>query len=141
MYAMSVDGLGTDRATGVSERGTPTGALVITWLTMGALILAGGFVFLLSLTTFLFIVTYIATLIGVFRLRRKEPDIDRPYRAWGFPGVAVVCIVVWSAMAIFIGVMQPESVAFAIGMVAISGPAYWWLKRVRHLDRVDGAAS
>ena len=139
MYAMSVDGLGTDRATGVSEKGTPTGALVITWLTMGALILAGGFVFLLSLTTFLFIVTYIATLIGVFRLRRKEPDIDRPYRAWGFPGVAVACIVVWIAMAIFIGVMQPESVAFAIGMVAISGPAYWWLKRVRHLDRVETA--
>jgi APA family basic amino acid/polyamine antiporter len=137
MYAMSVDGLGTDRATGVSERGTPTGALVITWLTMGALILAGGFVFLLSLTTFLFIVTYIATLIGVFRLRRKEPDIDRPYRAWGFPGVAVVCIVVWIAMAIFIGVMQPESVAFAIGMAAISGPAYWWMKRVHHLDRAE----
>jgi len=136
LYAMSVDGLGTDRATGVSEKGTPTGALLFSWLIMGALILAGGFVFLLSLTTFLFIVTYIATLVGVFRLRRKEPDIERPYRAWGFPGVAVFCIIAWTTLAIFIGFMEPESVAFAIGMVSISGPAYWWLKRVRHLDRV-----
>jgi len=140
MYAMSVDGLGSDRATGVSEKGTPTGALLITWLAMCTLILAGGFVFLLSLTTFLFIVTYIATLVGVFRLRRKEPDIERPYRAWGFPGVAVACIVVWIAMAIFIGFMQPESVAFAVGMVAISGPAYWWLNRLHHPDRAGTAA-
>lgn len=141
LYAMSVDGLGTERATGVSKNGTPVGALLFSWLLMGALILAGGFVFLLSLTTFLFIVTYIATLVGVFRLRRKEPAIERPYRAWGFPVVAVFCILAWTLLAMFIGFMEPESVAFAIAMVAISGPAYWWLKRVHHLDGVEGAAS
>lgn len=134
IYALSVDGLGTDRATSVSDKGTPTGALLFTWLTMVALILVGGFAFLLSLTTFMFIVTYLATLIGVYRLRRKEPDIERPYRAWGYPVVGIFCIAVWTVMATFIGFMEPESVLFAIVLALVSAPVYWWLKRVHHLS-------
>jgi APA family basic amino acid/polyamine antiporter len=135
IYALSVDGLGSDHATKVSERGTPTGALLISWLAMSALILVGGFAFLLSLTTFMFLVTYLATLVGVFRLRRKEPDIERPYRAWGYPVVGVVCIVVWTVMAAFIGYMEPKSVLFAFALALISAPAYWGLKRMHHLGK------
>ena len=133
IYALSVDGLGSDHATGVSDKGTPTGALLFTWLAMMVLILVGGFAFLLSLTTFLFIVTYLATLVGVFRLRRKEPEIERPYRAWGYPVVGVFCILVWTVMAAFIGYMEPESVLFAIGLSLVSVPVYWWLTRLHHV--------
>jgi APA family basic amino acid/polyamine antiporter len=133
IYALSVDGLGSDHATGVSDKGTPTGALLFTWLAMVALILVGGFAFLLSLTTFLFIVTYLATLVGVYRLRRMEPDIERPYRAWGYPVVGIVCIAVWAVMAAFIGFMEPASVVFAIGLTLVSVPVYWWLTRLHHL--------
>jgi APA family basic amino acid/polyamine antiporter len=133
IYALSVDGLGSDHATGVSDKGTPTGALLITWLAMTALILVGGFAFLLSLTTFLFIVTYLATLVGVYRLRRKEPDIERPYRAWGFPVIGWLCIAVWTVMAAFIGYMEPDSVLFAVGLTLVSVPVYWWLTRLHHL--------
>jgi APA family basic amino acid/polyamine antiporter len=133
IYALSVDGLGSDHATKVSDKGTPTGALLITWVAMTLLILVGGFAFLLSLTTFMFIVTYLATLIGVYRLRRKEPDIERPYRAWGYPFVGMICILVWSVMAAFIGFMEPESVLFAIVLALVSVPAYWGLKHLHHL--------
>jgi len=135
IYALSVDGLGSDHATGVSDKGTPTGALLFTWLAMMLLIIVGGFAFLLSLTTFLFIVTYLATLAGVYRLRRKEPDIERPYRAWGYPVVGVVCIVVWTVMAAFIGFMEPASVIFAIGLSLVSVPVYWWLTRLHHVEK------
>jgi basic amino acid/polyamine antiporter, APA family len=133
LYALSVDGLATNRATGVSDKGTPTGALLFTWLAMSLLILVGGFAFLLSLTTFLLMVSYFATLIGVFRLRRKEPAIERPYRAWGYPWVGVFCIAVWAILAAFIGFMEPKSVLFAIGLALVSAPVYWWLKRLHHL--------
>lgn len=135
LYALSADGLGTARATVVSDKGTPTGAVFLSWLAMSLLIVVGGFSFLLGLTTFLFMVTYLATLVGVFRLRRLEPDIERPYRAWGYPYVAVFCIVVWTVLAAFIGFMEPRSVLFAIGLAAVSAPAYWWLKRLHHLGK------
>ena len=74
LYALSVDGLGSEQATAVSDKGTPTGAVLITWVLSVALILAGGFNFLLNMTALMFMLMYISLLIGVFRLRRQEPD-------------------------------------------------------------------
>ena len=135
IYALSVDGLGSDHVTSVSDKGTPTGAVLITWMAMVTLIMVGGFAFLLSLTTFFFIVTYIGVLIGVFKLRRTEPDTERPYRAWGFPYVGIFCVSVWIVVAAFIGYMEPESILFAIGLAFIAAPVYWWLKRLHHLGK------
>jgi len=128
-YALSADGLGTERAAEFSEKGTPVPALFFSWIAMISLIMVGGFNFLLSLTAFLFVLIYISVVIGVFRLRRKEPNLERPYRAWGFPYVGIVCIIGWVSLAVFIAYSNPVSVAYALGLLAISVPAYLWIKR------------
>jgi APA family basic amino acid/polyamine antiporter len=133
LYALSVDDLGTDRATTVSEKGTPTGSLLFNWILMIALILIGGFEFLLSMAALLFIVMYVAVMLGVFRLRRQEPDIERPYMAWGFPVSGVICAVFWTAVALFVALTDLRSSAYSLGLVAISIPAFLWLKSRRHL--------
>jgi APA family basic amino acid/polyamine antiporter len=131
LYALSVDGLASRRATGVSKRGTPTGALFASWLLMAGLILAGGFEFLLNMCALLFIVLYIALVVGVFRLRRIEPDRKRPFRAWGFPVTGVVCAVGWVAVAVFVALMDPRSSLYALGLTAVSIPAYLMLRARR----------
>lgn len=133
LYALSVDGLGTGHATGVSGKGTPTGAVLFSWLATVLIISAGGFNLLLSLTAFLFVVNYVAVMIGVFRLRQLAPDEDRPYRAWGYPVVGVILTLGWAALAVFVAVTNVRSVGYAIALVAVSAPAYWWLKRRRSL--------
>lgn len=133
LYALSVDGLGSPRATGVSEKGTPTGSLLLTWVLMTALILAGGFEFLLNMSALLFIFGYVALMLGVFRMRSKAPEIERPYRAWGFPLTGVICIVGWTAVALFVGLMDLRSTAWALMLAGISVPAFLWLKRRRNL--------
>jgi APA family basic amino acid/polyamine antiporter len=131
LYALSFDGLGSQHAAGVSERGTPTGAVAATWVLMSGLILAGGFGFLLNLCALLFIAGYVAMVLGVFRLRRKYPAEPRPYRAWGFPVTGLVCAVGWAGIAIFVGLMDMKSAAYSLALAGVSVPVFLWLRSRR----------
>ncbi|MDT8319658.1 MAG: APC family permease [Xanthomonadales bacterium] len=131
LYALSVDDLGSRQATRVSKRGTPTGAVVFTWLMMVALILAGGFEFLLNMAAVLFIGMYLALMVGVLRLRRIRPALERPFRAWGYPFIPWLCILGWAGIAAFVGLMDPQSLLCSLLLVALSVPAYLWLRSRR----------
>jgi APA family basic amino acid/polyamine antiporter len=131
LYALSMDGLGSRRATGVSQRGTPTGAVLTSWGLMALLILAGGFEFLLNMATLLFIAGYVAMVLGVFRMRRKAPGLERPYRAWGFPLTGVFCGVGWIAIAAFVGLMDLQSAAYSLALTALSVPLFLLLRSRR----------
>jgi len=133
LYALSFDGLGSRRATGVSELGTPTGAVLASWVLMTALILAGGFEFLLNLSALLFIAGYCAMVVGVFRLRSRYPDRPRPFRAWGFPVSGAVCAAGWFGIAAFVALMDPRSAVYSLALAAGSVPVFLWLKARRGL--------
>ena len=128
LYALSVDGLGSRRATHVGAGGNPTGAVFWSWLVMTLLILAGGFTFLLNMSALLFMVMYVALVVGVFRMRRKAPDLERPYSAWGFPVTGVVCLVGWVAIAGFVALMDIKSAAYSLALVMVSVPVFLWMK-------------
>ncbi|NNE05580.1 MAG: APC family permease [Xanthomonadales bacterium] len=134
LYALSVDGMGASSATAISNGGTPVGALLFSWLLTCVLIMAGGWAFLLSMATLLWMIMYVAIIVGVFRLRATEPAANRPYRAWGFPASGVVCALFWVAVSLFVAITDPRSSLYSLALVAISAPAYLWLKRKRHLE-------
>jgi len=131
LYALSIDGMGVKQATRVSDLGTPVGAVLFSWVAIAGLILAGGFNFLLSLTTFLLMLTYFGMLFGIFLLRKNRPDVQRPFRAWGYPYLTTLVTVLWTLLIGFVGYSSPKSVGYAIALIAISAPAYWALKRYR----------
>ena len=139
LYSLSVDGLGLAKATSVNERGAPAGAMIISWLTVVALVIAGQFAFLLNMVTILFMAMYVSLVIGVFRLRRSEPDAERPFKAWGFPATGVICALGWTVIALFVAVSNPESAISGAALVIISAPVYLWLRRYRHLDENEVA--
>ena len=76
---------------------------------------------------------YVAVMVGVFRLRKKEPDIERPYKAWGFPFTGVICTIFWVGVAVFVAVTDPRSSLYSLGLILVSIPAYLWLKSHRDL--------
>jgi APA family basic amino acid/polyamine antiporter len=133
LYSLSVDGLGSQRATSVNDKGTPAGATILSWVGTVILIVAGQFEFLLNLVAILFMAMYVGLIIGVFRLRRQEPDAPRPFRAWGFPATGIVCALGWLAIAAFVAVTNPVSAISGVALTAISVPVYHWLKRQRRL--------
>jgi APA family basic amino acid/polyamine antiporter len=129
LHALAVDGLAARRAQKVGKGGNPVFAVLVTWLLSVGLILLGGFVFLLYLSVFFFIPLYLALIVGVLILRKREPDGERPYRAWGHPYSTIVCLAGWAIVTLFQAYAERETALYAVAMVAVSWPVYRYLAR------------
>jgi APA family basic amino acid/polyamine antiporter len=124
LQAMAVDGLAVKRAGEVSRGGNPVFAVIISWGLSVGLILIGGFAFLLHLTVFFHLIVYVLLIAGVFILRKRQPDTDRPYRAWGHPWSTLICLLGWIFFTLFQTVAEIETALYAAIMLAISWPVY-----------------
>lgn len=105
LFAMSRDGLFTKRAAAVNEGGTPAVALMTSAAVAVLFILFGQtFDKVITVLAFFFVANYTLSFISVFVLRVREPEKERPYRAWGYP---------WTTALVLIG-----SVLFLVGAIA-----------------------
>ena len=129
LQALATDGLAARRVQDVSKGGNPIFAVLITWLVSVGLILQGGFEFLLLFSVFLFVPLYMALIIGILILRKREPEAERPYRAWGHPYSTVFCLVAWTVITVFQAYVEIETALYAVAMVAVSWPVYLYLAR------------
>jgi APA family basic amino acid/polyamine antiporter len=132
LQALAEDGFAAKRATKVGKGGNPVFAVLVTWFLSVGLILVGGFEFLLLLSVFFYVPLYLALIIGVFILRKREPDSARPYRAWGHPYSTVICLVGWTLITLFQAFAERETAVYALAMVAVSWPVYWYLVHKEH---------
>jgi APA family basic amino acid/polyamine antiporter len=85
LFSVSRDGLGVSQATYVNTGGTPVVALVVGGIVSLAFLASGKFNDIIAIAAFFFVGSYTLSFIGVFLLRKREPDAPRPYRAWGHP--------------------------------------------------------
>jgi APA family basic amino acid/polyamine antiporter len=113
LYGLSRDGLFAPVLAGVNPGGTPVPALLATTLCTGLLVLAGSFERLLGIAAFLYVALYATGISALLVLRRREPDLARPFRSWGQP---------WNALLV-IGVSLAFLVAAGIGDRLDSGLA------------------
>lgn len=104
LYALARDGLLGRTATQVSDSGTPRGALGITACAVALFVISGTLNELIALAAVLFMLNYVSAYVSLVCLRRRQPEIARPFRAVGYP---------WSTGLVLIG-----SVAFLIAAVA-----------------------
>jgi len=124
LQALAVDGLAVRRAGEISKGGNPIFAVLLSWGLSVGLIMIGGFEFLLHLSVFFFLFIYVVLIVGVIILRSRQPDADRPYRAWGHPWSTYTCLVGWLLISLFQAVAEIHTAAYAAIMVAISWPVY-----------------
>jgi APA family basic amino acid/polyamine antiporter len=129
LQALAVDGLAVRRAGEISKGGNPIFAVLLSWGLSVGLILIGGFNFLLHLSIFFYLFLYVVVIVGVIVLRSRQPDADRPYRAWGHPWSTYTCLLCWLLIALFQAVAEIDTAAYAAIMVAISWPVYRSLVR------------
>ena len=129
LQALAEDGFVARRAETIGKGGNPVFAILITWAVSVGLILLGGFEFLLLFSVFLFVPLYLALIVGILILRKREPDTERPYRAWGHPYSTIVCLVGWTIITLFQAYVERETAMYAVAMVAVSWPVYRYLAR------------
>jgi len=123
LYAMSCDELFTHHATRVNRGGTPTVTLLISTL-VAVLFLFRSFEQVLAALAFFFVANYTMAYISVFVLRLREPDLPRPYRAWGYPWITG--LVLLGSIAFLAGavISDQRHSLFALAILAVSVPIY-----------------
>ncbi len=119
LFGMGRDGLVPARTASVNPGGTPGVALVVTTGAAVLLIATGTFQQLIALASFFLAANYSVCCLALVVLRRREPDLARPFRAWGYPWSAAIVVV--GAVVFLAGVLvsDTESALKAIGLFAL----------------------
>jgi APA family basic amino acid/polyamine antiporter len=130
LYAMSCDGLFTHHGARVNQGGTPTITLVISTIVAVLFIVSGTFNQVLAVIAFFFVSYYTMAFISVFVLRKREPDLPRPYHVWGYPWTTIIVSV--GSIAFLAGAVagDTKNSLWALALLAISAPVYLVFKRL-----------
>jgi APA family basic amino acid/polyamine antiporter len=128
-YAMARDGLFFRGAGVVNARHAPSRALVFQCVWASVLCLSGTYGQLLDFIIFAVLVFYILTIAGLFVLRFRRPEMERPYRAFGYPILPALYIL----FALFIEVQllryKPQYTWPGLIIVLLGVPIYWIWRR------------
>jgi APA family basic amino acid/polyamine antiporter len=131
-FAMARDKLFFRRAGTLNARHVPAFALVVQSVWVSLLCLTGTYGQLLDYVIFAALIFYVLTTIGLFILRRKMPDAERPYRALGYPMLPALYIVLAGAVSVILLIAsQTRTQAFfGLVLVLIGVPVYALWRRV-----------
>jgi len=128
-YAMAQEKLFLKKAADLNMAGVPGYALAIQAVWAAVLCLSGSYGDLLDYATFASLMFYIVTIAGIFVLRRREPDAERPYKAFGYPFIPALYIVLASAICIILLITKPFNTWAGVFIVLLGVPVYFWQKK------------
>jgi APA family basic amino acid/polyamine antiporter len=138
-YAMAKDGLFFKNVAKLHPTyKTPAVSLMVQMVWTSVLCISGSYGQLLDYIIFAVLVFYILTIIGLFVLRRTRPDAERPYRAFGYPALPAIYIV----MALFIDVVllryKPQYTWPGLIIVLLGIPVYYaWSRQARDVTKTS----
>jgi APA family basic amino acid/polyamine antiporter len=132
LFAMSRDGLFTTMGAAVNRGGTPAFALFVSVLVAVLFIVFGQtFERVLAVLAFFFVANYTLSFISVFVLRYREPEKERPFRAWGYPWTTAAALL---GSVLFLGgaILSDTRISiYALLLLAVSYPTFRFLKSLR----------
>ena len=124
-YAMARDGLFFRMPDGIHPRyRTPAGALVFQCTMASIMVLTGQFEDLFSLFIFAQWIFYALAVASVFGLQKKEPDLPRPYRAWGYPVLPALFVLGAAALTVNLYIQRP--IRSSIGLLLILAGLFFY---------------
>ena len=154
-YAMAKDGLFFKSTGALNKKGVPGTALAYQGIWIAILILlrtrhvdaAGAVTYgnlysdLLDYVVFAALLFYVLTIIGIFVLRAKRPNAERPYRAFGYPFIPILYVLVSVAIMLVLLLYQTQTAGTGLVIVLIGLPVYWlwvwWSRRNTPVARTE----
>ncbi len=124
-YTMAKDSLFLKSAGSLNAQGVPAKALWMQCIWASALCLSGQYGNLLDYIVFTVLLFYILTIGGIFKLRKTQPDAPRPYKAFGYPLVPFIYIVLAAAICIGLIVSKPLYAGLGLVIVLTGIPVYF----------------
>jgi len=131
-YAMARDGVFFKIADGIHPKyRTPGRALIFQGALASIMALTGTFEELTNLFIFAGWIFYGLGVVALFRLRKTEPELPRPYRCWGYPWVPGIFVAGALALTFNLWLERPGRSTIGLLVILAGLPFYkWWAKRV-----------
>ena len=138
-YTMALDGLFFKKAGGLNKNAVPQWSLWAQCVVAAVLCLSGSYGQLLDMISFVAVAFYVLTIAGIFVLRKKRPDAERPYKAFGYPVLPFLYILMGSAFCILLIIYKPSYTwpGFIITLIGI--PIYYIAVSNKKKDLADNA--
>lgn len=128
-YSMAKDGLFFKKTAKLNQHAVPAYALWIQFVMASILCLSGQYGDLLDMITFIAVLFYVLTIIGIYILRVKKPDLERPYKAIGYPVLPAIYIVLGLSFCVLLIIYKPYFTWPGLIIALIGIPLYYLNKR------------
>ena len=124
-YTMAHDGLFFKEAGKLNKNAVPGWALWAQCLVASLLCLSGKYGDLLDMISFVAVAFYALTVIGIFVLRKREPGMERPYKAFGYPVLPAIYIVLALVFCVALIIQKPAYATWGLAIVLAGIPIYY----------------
>ena len=124
-HTMSNDGLFFKKAGTLNKNAVPQWALWAQCIVAALLCLSGKYGDLLDMISFVVVIFYVLTIAGIFILRKKRPDADRPYKAFGYPFLPALYILMGISFCGLLIAYKPEFTWPGLIITLIGIPLYY----------------
>ena len=128
-YSMAKDGLFFKKVGMLNKNSVPEFGLWIQCIIASLWALSGKYGNLLDMISFVVVVFYMLTIVGIFILRKQRPDAPRPYKAFGYPFLPIIYIVMGLAFCILLIIYKPEYTWPGLIIVLLGIPVYYLIAK------------
>lgn len=128
-YTMANDGLFFKKAAKLNRFDVPAWALWIQGVWASILCLTGRYGALLDFVVIIVLIFYILTIYGIFILRRKMPNIERPYKAFGYPVLPLLYIAIASVLCMLLLIYKTDTCGWGVLIMLLGIPVYYLTKQ------------
>jgi basic amino acid/polyamine antiporter, APA family len=124
-YAMAKENLFFKKAGELNKNGVPGFSIIMQTIWASLLCLSGTYGKLLDYTVFTILIFYFITILGIFILRKKQPNVPRPYKAFGYPIIPAIYLVFAFLMCINLLINKTTTSLAGLVIVALGIVVYF----------------
>ena len=135
-YSMAKDGLFIRRVGVLNRNAVPGFALWLQCIIAALWCLSGKYGDLLDMISFVVVVFYVLTILGIFILRKKIPNAERPYKAVGYPVLPMLYIVMGVCFCVLLGIYKPNYTWPGLIITLAGIPVYYLIRRFEKISPV-----
>jgi basic amino acid/polyamine antiporter, APA family len=124
-YTMAKDGLFFKKAANLNQASVPSWALWAQCIWASVLCLTGRYGQLLDYVMIIVLIFYVLTIYGIFKLRKKMPNAERPYKAFGYPFLPALYIFLTTLVCLALLIFKYETCGWGILIMLLGIPVYY----------------
>lgn len=128
-YTMAKDGLFFKSAGTLNKSAVPQWALWAQCVLASIWCLSGKYGDLLTMVSFVVVLFYVLTIVGIFILRKQRPDADRPYKAFGYPVLPIIYIMMGIVFCVFLISFEPRYSSYGLFITLAGIPLFYLLRK------------